>query len=205
MQATLPVGSTHNGIEFVSLAVTDPSSRSVQVTIKNHYLRWLRAYAQYFTPEGAALPVADPDDDDTTRAKFITEITSNNQIMGIPFMGSDVSTTNLSFEMPAAASTARIFIGSLGLGGEAFCPEAVDGSILTLVFNIGIPTILLALGIGETSSESIAQLVEDVPFRQQVLALLRGVIKDNLPELPDWHLRVGDFRRHRLLHHAAGQ
>ena len=40
---------------------------------------------------------------------------------------------------------------------------------------------LAELGLGETSSEGVTELVEDVPFRQQVLSLLRGVITDNLP------------------------
>lgn len=180
LQASLPVGSTHNGINFVGL-MADATSRNVQLSLKNRYLRWLRAYAQYFTPEGVALPVSDPDNDDTSRAKYIAEITSNNQIMGIPLQGNDVGTTTLNFQVPEAASTARIFIGSLGTGGTAFCPEAIDGSILTLAFNIGVPAILLALGLGETSSEGVTELVEDVPFRQQVLSLLRGVITDNLP------------------------
>jgi hypothetical protein len=179
LQATLPVGSTHNGIEFVSLAVTDSMNRSVQLAIKNRYLRWLRAYAQYLTPDGTALPVAGPDSDDTTRAKFIREITSNNQIMGIPLMGNAVGNTCLEFEIPAAASTARIFIGSLGLGGEAFCPEAVVGSALTLAFNIGLPTLLLLWGIGETASAGISVLADNPALRKAILSSLRSFLIGN--------------------------
>lgn len=179
-QASLPVPSTHNGINFVDL-VAKSSDRKVHLSLKNRYLRWLRAYVQYFTPEGVALPVVDPNDDDTERAKYIAEITSNNQIMGIPLQGNDVATTTLTFQVPEAASSACVFIGSLGTGGKAFGPEAVDGSILTLAFNIGVPAILLALGIGETSSAGVTEIVLDVPFRRQVLSLLRGVIVDNLP------------------------
>jgi len=179
VQASLPVGSTHNGIEFISLSVPDPTTRSVQLTIKNRYLRWLRAYAEYFTPAGVALPVMNPDDDDTSRAKFITEITSNNQIMGIPLMGNDVSSTNLDFEMPAAASKARIIIGSLGLGGDAFCPEALVGSALTLAFNIGVPTLLLAWGIGETASSGISVLADNQELRKAIVSTLRSFLIGN--------------------------
>jgi len=173
LQATLPVGSTHNGIEFIKLEVTDAERRSVQLTIKNRYLRWLRAYAQYFTPEGVALPVVDPDGDDTSRAKFLREITSNNQIMGIPLMGNDVSSTCLDFQFPAAASKARIIIGSLGLGGDAFCPEALVGSALTLAFNIGLPTLLLSWGIGETASAGISVLANNEELKTAIISALR--------------------------------
>ncbi len=173
VQASLPVGSTHNGIEFVSLAVADPTTRSVQLTLKNRYLRWLRAYAQYFTPEGMPLPVADPDHDDTERAKFIREITSNNQIMGIPLMGNDVGSTTLDFAFPAKASRARIYVGSLGLGGDAFCPEALVGSALTLAFNIGMPTLLLSWGIGETASAGMSALADNQMLRQAIVGALR--------------------------------
>ncbi len=177
IQASLPVGSTHNGIEFVRLAVTDAASRSVELSIRNRYLRWLRAYAQYFAPDGTALPVADPTDDDTSRAKFIREITSNNQIMGIPLMGNDVASTNLRFEIPEAASRARIFIGGPGLGGEAFCPEALAGTALTLAFNIGVPTLLLSWGIGETASAGLGKLADNPALRKAIIgALLQFIV-----------------------------
>lgn len=181
VQATLPVGSTHNGIEFVGLDVANAASRSVQLTIKNRYLRWLRAYAQYFTPEGMALPVMDPNGNDTSRAKFITEITSNNQIMGIPLMGNDVSSTNVAFQIPTAASKARIIIGSLGLGGEAFCPEALLGSALTLGFNIAIPTLLLSYGIGEAASSGISALANNQELRMAIVGAVKDFIATTAP------------------------
>lgn len=173
VQASLPVGSTHNGIEFVSLAVTDAASRGIDLEIRNRYLRWLRAYAQYFAPDGTPLPVQSPTDDDTTRAKYLREITSNNQIMGIPLMGNDVSKTNLRFEIPEAASKARIIIGGLGMGGEAFCPEALVGSALTLAFNIGLPTLLLSWGIGETASAGVGLLANNQELRDAIVGSVR--------------------------------
>jgi len=179
VQATLPVGSTHNGIEFVSLSVTDATSRSIDLQIRNRYLRWLRAYAQYFAPDGTPLPVENPTDDDTSRAKYIREVTSNNQIMGIPLMGNDVGKTNLRFEIPEAASKARVIIGGLGMGGEAFCPEALVGSALTLAFNIGVPALLLSWGIGETASAGVSQLANNQALRDAIVSSLRMWLVSN--------------------------
>ncbi|MEO8604285.1 MAG: hypothetical protein ABI629_17050 [bacterium] len=173
LQASLPVGSTHNGIEFISLAVTDATTRSVQLGLKNRYLRWLRAYAQYFAPDGTPLPVESPTDDDARRAKYIREITSNNQIMGIPLMGNDVGTTTLDFQIPEAASKVRIIIGGLGMGGEAFSPEALVGSALTLAFNIGVPTLLLSWGIGESASAGLSELAGNAALRKSIVSALR--------------------------------
>ena len=44
------------------------------------------------------------------------------------------------------ASIAKVYFGSLGLGGQAFCPEALGGSNLTLVFSIGLPAFFLLIG-----------------------------------------------------------
>jgi hypothetical protein len=141
------VGTTFHGIEMVELEVADPATRTVRVTIRNTYLRFLSVYVQYQDVNGTALPIANPSEEDTTRAQHLAEIPTNDQIMGIPLMGTDVEKSNLQFVMPDAASRAQLKFGSLGLGGDPFCPEALTGASLTLALNIGLPTMLLALGI----------------------------------------------------------
>jgi hypothetical protein len=69
--------------------------------------------------------------------------------MGIP-VPFDVQT--FKFDMPADATRAKVFFRSLGMGGDAFCPEALNGSIFTLVFNFAIPAISLAAGISVSAA-----------------------------------------------------
>lgn len=49
--------------------------------------------------------------------------------------------------MPPQASLTRVFFGSLGVGGNPFCPEALVGSIFTLGLNIGLPVIFMGVGV----------------------------------------------------------
>src|SRR4029453_8443088 len=136
---------------FDSISVTNQASRTVQLQFRNAYLRYLSTYVQ-FCNENGPLPVANPTSRDTSRAKFLSWINSNYTILGIPLFGNDIPQSSVQFDVPADASIAKVYFGSLGLGGQAFCPESLDGSILTLVFNIGIPTIFLAAGVGGSAA-----------------------------------------------------
>src|SRR5262249_45755677 len=78
---------------------------------------------------------------------------------------------------PADASIAKVYFGSLGLGGQAFCPESLDGSILTLILNLGVPTILLAAGVAMTGSLLKA-------LSEQIGVTVVQVIRASLPLLP---------------------
>lgn len=151
--AAHPVGSTIAGVRMVGLEVTDPASREITLTIRNDYLRFVSVYVQFRDgnvdndPDGELLSVEDPGQMDTTYSQYVTMAPSNAQIMGIPFQGDQVESTSIRFTMPTAAASATVLLASLGLGGDAFGKEAVLGSSLTLAVNIGLPTMLLAMGV----------------------------------------------------------
>lgn len=149
--AAYPAGSSVHGVAFDSVNVTNQSSRTVELKFRNAYLRYLSAYVQ-FANESGDLPVASPTKEDTSRAKFLSWINSNFTILGIPLIGDDIPQSSVQFDVPTDASIAKVYFGSLGMGGQAFCPESLDGSILTLILNLGVPTILLAAGIAMTAS-----------------------------------------------------
>ena len=151
LTAAYPAGASVHGVAFDSVSVTDQASRTVQLQFRNAYLRYLSAYVQ-FANESGDLPVANPAKEDTSRAKFLSWINSNYTILGIPLFGNDIPQSSVQFDVPADASIAKVYFGSLGLGGQAFCPESLDGSILTLILNLGVPTILLAAGIAMTGA-----------------------------------------------------
>jgi hypothetical protein len=148
--AQYPPGTHPHGVKFVAASVTDPVNRTVQLQLRNDYIRYLSAYVQFANSAGD-LPVQNPTDDDTSRAKYLARINSNYTVLGIPRFGDDVPLSTLEFDVPADASIAKVYFGGLGVGGDAFCPEAVAGSILTLIFNLGIPTMMLTLGIAATA------------------------------------------------------
>jgi hypothetical protein len=173
VSATLPPGSTNDGVNFISLEVTDQATRTVQLELKNRYLRTLSAYVQYFDAAGNALPVDSPIIDDTRRAKFLDHVLTNDSILGIPLVGDDVATTTLQFKVPNAASRADVIFGSLGLGYTSDSEEALYGAIITGVFNIGIPTLLLAIGV--------CALVGEVKALMKASAQAGGVVNNAAP------------------------
>ncbi len=169
VEAAQPVGSWISGVHIVGLEVADASNRTVRMTVKNAYLRFLSVYVQYLDANGEAIAVGNPGDLDSTRAKYLRMVSTNDQIMGIPFFGDQIESTDIEFSMPPGASHAKVMFGSLGLGGDAFCPEAVAGSCLTLGLNIGIPTILLAAGVYGDLKEGWAGIFKDEASLKAIL------------------------------------
>ncbi|MDX2165441.1 MAG: hypothetical protein SF182_00185 [Deltaproteobacteria bacterium] len=156
-----PPGTNAHGLDFVALRVANEMKRTVEVQVRNWHLRTHSVHVQ-FADENGPLPVADRGAADTERAKHIGMVITANTIMGVP-VPFDVQT--YSFDMPADATRATVFFGSLGMGGEAFCPEALNGSIFTLVFNFAIPVVALAAGVSvgaslvsSLSKESVANI-----------------------------------------------
>ncbi len=148
--AAQPPGTHVHGVKFAAVDVIDAVNRTVQVKFRNDYLRYLSTYVQ-FANEAGNLPFT-PSGRDTERAKFLAWINSNYTVLGIPLIGNDVALSSVQFDVPTDASIAKIYFGSLGLGGEAFSPEALDGAILTLFFNIGLPSILLVAGVAVSAT-----------------------------------------------------
>ena len=169
LTAAYPAGATAHGVAFESVSVTNQATRTIQLQFRNQFLRYLSAYVQ-FANENNDLPVANPTSSDTSRAKFLDVINSNYTILGIPLFGDSIPLSSVQFDVPTDASIAKVYFGSLGLGGEAFSPEAIRGSILTLIFNIGIPTLLLAAGVAASGS-----LLESVS-EEDTSAILRASI-----------------------------
>jgi hypothetical protein len=179
LTAAYPAGTSVHGVAFDSISVTNQASRTVQLQFRNAYLRYLSTYVQ-FANESMDLPVANPTSSDTSRAKFLSWINSNYTILGIPLFGNDIPLSSVQFDVPTDASIAKVYFGSLGLGGEAFSPEAISGTILTLIFNLGVPTILLVAGVAATGA-LLTQLSEEfeITFGQYlraVLPLILGIV-----------------------------
>jgi hypothetical protein len=141
-----PQGTTAHGVKFETIGVTNQTNRTVQLEFRNAYVRYLSTYVQ-FANESGDLPVQDPVSYDTDRAKFLAYITANYTILGAPLTGDDIVLSDVGFDVPTDASIAKVYFGSLGLGGQAFSPEAVDGSSLTLTFSIGLPAFFLVAGV----------------------------------------------------------
>jgi len=180
VMADNPPGSTVHGVEFVEFDVTDQAARTVQVGVKNHFMRSHSVYVE-FANEAGSLASQQRDLLDSERAQFHTVFFTNDTVLGIPLTGDLVETQRVSFNVPPDATKALVHFGSLGVGGDPFCPEAVYGSILTLAFNLGIPSIFLAIGATLEIRPILNPLVSALrgttqPLRKALVAILGKVL-----------------------------
>jgi hypothetical protein len=137
-------GTTTYGLEFTRIAIVDQGKRTVEIEVRNHYVRFVSAFVR-FANEAGDLPLT-PGDQNTQRSQFVRLVNPNYTVFGVPLLGDLVERQTFRFDIPTDATKARLILGSLGVGGEAFSPEALPASVATLGFNIGIPTLLLATG-----------------------------------------------------------
>ena len=173
-----------HGVEFMSLSITDPVNRVFQLEIKNRYLRFLSAYVQFLDAAGNPLPPPTPAGEyDTSRAQYLAWVITNDQVMGIPLTGDLVHSTFLNVTVPANASQAKVMFGSLGVGGDAFCPEALAGSVLTLAFNIGIPTLFLLAGVGSEASAPLTKILTSGDLLNAIVKAAEKGLEDAAPDL----------------------
>src|SRR5262245_47744234 len=163
-------GTTVHGMQFTKIAVVDQGKRTVEVQLRNHFLRYISAFVQ-FANEAGDLPVTNRGQQDTERARFLQLLNANYTVLGVPLLGDSVALQTLRFDVPSEATKARLYFGSLGVGGDAFCPEALLGSIVTLTFNIGLPTLFLAAGVTASVvlQKSIENALNSGPIRQVLL------------------------------------
>ena len=186
--AAHPEGTTVHGVNFVTIEVIDQANRTVQVEVRNRFLRYISAFVQFTDESGNAVPPdMSADQFDTSRSAFLTFLNSNYTILGIPLLGDDVPLSSFQFNVPKTASISTVYLGSLGLGGDAFCPEAITGSILTLSFNLGLPAMFLVLGVipGKSLLDSIIQYILTQEGEQLIQELVELVIDEQDPEIPN--------------------
>ncbi len=175
-----PAGTSAHGLDFVDFKVTDAAKRTLELRVRNWHLRTHALHVQFSNAAGP-LPVKNPGDADSVRAKHLGLAITANTILAVP-VPIDVQT--FVFDVPIEASKATVFFGSLGVGGDPFCPEAVLGSVLTIVFNLILPAIALALGIAGELSVIFRVLKENsVAVANIVAGFVRNILITAVPSL----------------------
>ena len=124
-------------------------NQAVTLEFTNHYIRHLSAYVEFYDEND--VPIPNPDlnccdpilsaPPETETIKCLTLINPVSTFMSIPVFP-DVE--QITFTMPSAARYAKLYAGGLGLGGERNNPVERAGVALTVMFELGIPTFLLA-------------------------------------------------------------
>lgn len=173
------IGSNVHGLIFRDFSVTNGDTRSVSLEVENIYLRFCEAYVQYLQADKKT-PIAG-DDGNPMKPQHLAIVPTDQAIMGIPLLDQGtLEKTTLAFDMPEAASFANILFGTLGACGKSvgdrdqFSQDDVMGSAMawTLVFNIGIPSFLLAVGVGLQASGLLKSITSDPEILAAVVSIV---------------------------------
>jgi len=164
----------------------DPASGVATINIKNYYLRWLQVSVDQYGPNGekvgSTITTSDP-------------ISPVDTIMAIP-LPAQWSTYTWTFD--PAASSAIVTMG--GLGQPPYnTTYGIDGIVLTLFFEILMPTLFIALGVGidqgattwtETMKENVGLLLT---FTEPFLGTAVGAAVDENISLEDLLAAMGNI------------
>ncbi len=149
------------GLEM-SATVSDASTRTVALSLKNYYIRSLHYCVQYLDGANTKIPLpADQRDgsnlDDYTIS--LETVGGPPTILGIP-LAADVNTYQL--KLPPEASQVLVLAGGLGTGRlSPYGAIARSGIISTIVFDYGLPVFFLAAGAYVKSTETFKNLMKD--------------------------------------------
>ena len=136
------------------------------IDVSNSGYRTFGAYAQFLAESGS--PIADPSgwvdllpsglsSFESADTRFVSSLPPVNQILGIP-MPTDPFT--LGFPWPKEATAVRLVFGSVGTSNwnGAACPM---GTLLTGIFQYGIPLLFMAAGTGLKETKWFNKFVSD--------------------------------------------
>lgn len=196
--------SSAHGLYFTGLKLVDAEKRTVQLEVKNFWLRYLTAHVDFYNNSGFGVrseepPVNNVIDKDLFRvvtptgsalkSRFLAVIGSNSDILGIPVLPEHQSPTILRFNIPPGASSAQVSFLTLGLGGQVLylppprtLPNQLGSEIseglslsrdLTAIFNIGIPSLLLAVAVGTDplTVQTLGEIARDKKLWAELLTL----------------------------------
>ena len=170
-----------NGYGLTAVTTFSGGNAVVTLTFKNWYLRWLGLFIQFYDSTGVVpaskLPPGISNEtafDTPSNALFLGVLTPEFTIFGIPVQASGNVVT---FTFPASvASSAKILSSGLGFGSHTFPDTEIVGVVMTSVFNLSLPLLLIALGIG-SSLDAFTKLVV-IPYVKlvviEILTALEG-------------------------------
>lgn len=179
-------GRRTNGVSFEA-KVVDAARRRIEVSMRNDQLRFQGVHVCFRDARGERLPLGDAalisvvtDMIEQMPAvapfldNFLAVLKADTKVIGLlqptaTFLGFPVRDGRgvTSFEMPAAAVSAELVLGSTGLGvlrGDAReTQEELIGFLLTMVVGYAVPTVTLMLAGGATTNQKLLDVIKKEP------------------------------------------
>ncbi|MCF6299919.1 MAG: hypothetical protein L3J52_02200 [Proteobacteria bacterium] len=177
-----------NQLKF-SVKVINAGKNQVEVTFNNSAFRYLGLYVTFYDAQGKAmsLPNWTPDDDglanklivdafdnqyDTMR--FIGLVSPMNSVYAIPLP--PTGETSSTFTFPPGAVSASLFGSGLGTGADLWPKTPALGGVLTGVFNLGVPSLLLVVGAAAQTYKPLYDIVSDLAKNKKFLVAAAVII-----------------------------
>ena len=169
IQWTADKKGSHHGLEMIEDKICFQNGK-LSLAVKNHFMRTLGAYAQFFNDAGKGianpkgweekLSGEDIKKYETDEKKYMGLVTPVNSIMGIPFPAQE---TAFTFCFPDDATKVRLLFGTLGLYGydEDFEINK-QGAMLTGVFQLAIPALLLTAATLVPDGQTLIELAVEL-------------------------------------------
>lgn len=150
------------------------------IDVKNDYLRTMSAYVEL--RDEAGNPIADPKGWDgpgshyeSATKKYVTSVQAVNTIMA---HSAPTDSTGLDFVWPEEATSARLLFGSLGHGSWDSVVSPI-GTIVTSIFQYGIPMFFLAASVLVESTEWYATFIRQ-PANVFICVVVGGEVMADL-------------------------
>lgn len=170
-----------NQLEF-DVSVVDAAKNQVKVAFKNTAFRYLGLYVTFYDAQGApmSLPnwtvddqplstkiIIEAFDNQYDAMRFIGMISPMNSVYAIPLPPPGETDATITF--PPGAVSCSLFGSGLGTGADTWPKTPALGGILTAVFNLGVPSMLLAVGAAAQSYKPLYDIVQKLSSNKGVM------------------------------------
>jgi hypothetical protein len=146
------INPIYNGYGVTSSTTVSGDTVTVTLNFTNWYLRWLALYIRFQNGPNV-VPTANIPSGisastvlDTPNETYLGVLTPEFTIYGVPVQNSK---NQVTFQFPTSvASSAAVLASGLGYGSHTFPDTERIGVIMTSIFNLAVPALMLAYGLG---------------------------------------------------------
>ncbi len=205
-------------LEIESVDSDENGNRTITFSAKNWFVRYLSLFVRYLDGNGKPIPLSaiapqiqrgfplwNRGGANGTYDAFLDMVSPEWVFLGIPVQATDIKKT---IPVPPQAAAVVILGGGLGAGNNPYPVSVTPGKMMTIIFNLAVPALLLSL-MAAAGFASLTHALEDPDNLHEVLAtaltwygpLYNTFAYDNPEALQDIAIDIGT----QLLGKGAGK
>jgi hypothetical protein len=167
-------------------SVVSAEEKKVKLLFKNTFIRYLGGYIRFINANDKPIEVPDWKAEDagvTTRiinevinpqykdVRFLGQIEPVNSFFAIPIAG-DPGRLQVTVKLPADAVRAEIYGSGMGHGDNPWPLTPLVGGVYTGVFNLGVPSFMLAFGVAKQSYKPLYDIINEISENKAVIGVV---------------------------------